>query len=102
MGDATITFSMSDVLWLCGAVCSFAAVLGVFYKAVVKATEPERVQDQRLDALEKKVDQFGTYLDRDNRRLNALDEGNRVTQRALLALMSHALNGNDVAELKRA
>lgn len=102
MGEAAITFTLSDVLWFCGAVCTVAAAMAVFYKAVAKAQEPEHIQDQRLDALEKKVDKFSEYLDRDNRRLNSLDEGNRVTQQALLALMSHAINGNDIDKLSRA
>ena len=102
MGDATITFTVSDVLWFCGAVCTLAAAIAVFYKAVAKAQEPEHIQNQRLDELEKKVDKFAEYLDRDNKRLNAVDEGNRVTQQALLALMSHAINGNDVDKLTRA
>lgn len=102
MGEAAITFTLSDVLWLCGAVCTVAAAMAVFYKAVSKAQEPEHIQDQRLDALEKKVDKLSEYLDRDNRRLNSLDEGNRVTQQALLALMSHAINGNDIDKLSRA
>lgn len=102
MPDTTITFSVSDVLWFCGAVCTIAAAIAVFYKAVAKAQEPEHVQNQRLDALEKKVDKFAEFLDRDNKRLNSLDEGNRVTQQALLALMSHAINGNDIDRLSRA
>ena len=102
MGDTAITFTLSDVLWLCGAVCTVAAAIAVFYRAMVKAHEPEHIQDQRLDALEKQVQKFAEYLDRDNRRLNSLDEGNRVTQQALLALMSHAINGNDIDKLSRA
>ena len=102
MGDATITFTVSDVLWFCGAVCTIAAAIAVFYKAVAKAQEPEHIQNQRLDELEKTVDKFAEYLDRDNKRLNAVDEGNRVTQQALLALMSHAINGNDIDKLSRA
>lgn len=102
MGETSITFTISDVLWLCGAICTVAAAIAVFYRAALKAAEPERVQDQRLDALEKKVDKLSEYLDRDNRRLNSLDEGNRVTQQALLALMSHAINGNDIDKLSKA
>ena len=102
MGDTAITFTLSDVLWICGAVCTIAAAAAVFAKALAKAQEPEAVQNQRLDALEKKVDKFAEFFDRDNKRLNSLDEGNRVTQQALLALMSHAINGNDVDKLSRA
>lgn len=102
MGEATITFSVSDIVWICGAICTIAAAIAVFYRAIAKAHEPEHIQDQRLDALEKQVKKFAEYLDRDNRRLNALDEGNRVTQQALLALMSHAINGNDIDKLSKA
>ena len=102
MGDATVTFSLADVLWICGGICTISAAIAVIIKAVAKAAEPETIQNQRLDALEAQVKKFAEYLDRDNRRLNSLDEGNRVTQRALLALMSHAINGNDVDKLSKA
>lgn len=102
MGEAAITFTMSDIVWICGAVCTMSAALAVIYGAYCKAKEPESVQNSRLDALEAQVKKFAEYLDRDNRRLNTLDEGNRVTQRALLALMSHAINGNDIDRLTKA
>lgn len=102
MGDTTIAFSLQDVLWICGAICTIAAAITVLYRAAKKAEEPELLQNRRLDELEKKVDKFAEYLDRDNKRLNAVDEGNRVTQQALLALMSHAINGNDIDKLSRA
>jgi hypothetical protein len=102
MADATVTFTLADVLWICGAICTIAAAITVIVKMVARATEPENVQNSRLDVLEAQVKEFAEYLDRDNRRLNTLDEGNRVTQRALLALMSHAINGNDTDKLTRA
>ena len=101
-GEATITFSVSDIVWICGAICTMSAALAVICSVLKKAREPEDLQNTRLDALEAQVKKFAEYLDRDNRRLNTLDEGNRVTQRALLALMSHAINGNDVDELVKA
>lgn len=102
MPDATITFTVSGFLWACGALCTIAAAVAVLYKAANKAAEPEKIQNSRLDALEKTVGKFETYFDRDKKRLDSLDEGNRVTQQALLALMSHAINGNDVEKLTRA
>ena len=102
MGDTSITFTLADVLWICGGICTIAAAFVVIYNAIKKAYEPESIQNQRLDALEQKVDKFSEYLERDTKRLNSLDEGNRVTQQALLALRSHAINGNDTEELIRA
>lgn len=102
MGDTTITFTIADVLWICGGICTIAAALAVISNAVAKAHAPEIQQNKRLDTLEAQVKKFAEYLDRDNRRLNSLDEGNRVTQRALLALMGHAINGNDIDKLSKA
>ena len=56
----------------------------------------------RLDALEKKHEQYDDYFRRDLRRIEIVEEGNRVTQKALLALMSHAIDGNDIERLKKA
>jgi hypothetical protein len=36
------------------------------------------------------------------KRIEAIEEGNKVTQRALLALLNHAIDGNDVDEIKEA
>ena len=59
-------------------------------------------QDQRLDSIEKRLDANDKFFEKDNRHICTIEEGNRVTQRALLALLSHAINGNNTAELKKA
>lgn len=102
MENVSLTFTLADVLWICGGICTIAAAFAVIINVVAKAHAPEVQQNERLDALEAQVKKFAEYLDRDNRRLNTLDEGNRVTQRALLALMGHAINGNDIDKLSRA
>lgn len=101
MGDIAVTLTLEDILWICGALCTLAAAIAVIYKAHVRIHEPEAIQNRRLDALEAKADKFEEYLERDNQRLNAVDEGNRITLQALLALMSHAINGNDIEDLIR-
>ena len=42
------------------------------------------------------------YLALDKRRLDNMDEGNRVTQRALLALLAHGIDGNNVEQMEKA
>lgn len=64
--------------------------------------KPNTNQNQRLDALEawkKTVDE--RLLD-GNDHFDQIDRGNRITQEALLALMAHAINGNDIDKLKNA
>ena len=63
---------------------------------------PNAHQDERLDELEKWRLEVDSKLDTDHKRLNALDDGNRVTQRALLALLSHGIDGNNIQQMEDA
>ena len=69
-------------------------------KKALKA--PTAALEARIEAVEKKQEQHDEYFNRDLKRIEILEEGNRVTQKALLALMSHALDGNDVERLRKA
>lgn len=101
-----ITFTPYEVytclMVICGAIVTLSAAIAVVVKVVNKAREPEHSQNERIDALEKKVERFEQLFDNDNKRLIELEKGNRVMQQGMLALLSHALNGNDVDSLKKA
>lgn len=70
--------------------------------AVKTAKAPNEAQDTRLDALEADMKQVKAFLTNDKKHLEALDEGNRVTQRALLALLAHGIDGNNVRQMEEA
>lgn len=71
-------------------------------KAIQVAKAPNARQDERLEALEHHVEEIDRFLEQDKRHLDALDDGNRVTQRALLALLSHGIDGNNVEQMEKA
>ena len=79
-----------------------SAFVTIIIKVVQKAKAPEHSQDERINALEKKVERFEQLFDNDNKRLIELEKGNRITQQALLALLSHAINGDDIDSLRKA
>lgn len=68
--------------------------------------EPTKLLEARITNLETLVNQkiisYDTHFDSDLKRLEELEKGNKVTQKALLALISHALDGNDIDSLRRA
>lgn len=101
-----ITFTPQQVLevilWICGAIVSVSAAIAVISKLIQKAKTPEKNQNDKIAILEKKVEVIDQHLDNDNKRLQKLEEGNRVTQQAILALLSNALNGSDVDSLQKA
>lgn len=69
---------------------------------VDKAKTPEKTQNERITALEAKVEDIYNKMVKDNDRIKELEKGNVVTQEALLALMSHAIDGNHTDELEKA
>ena len=71
-------------------------------KAVKAAKAPNVQQNERLDALEEWRDEVDRKLTADNNRLRDIDDGNRVTQRALLALLDHGIDGNNIKQMQHA
>lgn len=70
---------------------------------IVKAVKSPNVeQDKRIAALEEHVKKNDGYLAQDKKRLDAIEDGNRVTQRAILALLDHSLDGNNTKQMQDA
>ena len=63
---------------------------------------PDAEQTKRLAALEEWRREVDGKLNRDNDRLESLDEGSRVTQRAILALLDHGIDGNNIEQMQHA
>lgn len=70
------------------------------------AQEPTKELTARVDKLENEHKAIFSEYERrfatDLRRLDAIEEGNRVTQKALLALLAHARDGNNTKQLEDA
>lgn len=97
------------ILAVCGAIVTISAAIGVIAKALDKARAPEKEQNERLDAHEKRLNaldeiivKFREYFDNDDRRFKEIEKSNKITQSALLALLKHSINGNDTESLKEA
>ena len=108
-----IQFSISQVwgviLSICGGIVTIAAVVSIVIRMVGFFRRPEHRQDNRLDVLTERLDKleakselYMQYFENDKRKIELIEKGNQVTQHALLALLSNAIDGNDVDSLKSA
>ena len=67
------------------------------------AQEPTKKLGIRVEALEDIIkNEYENRFKSDLRRIEILEEGNRVTQKALLALLAHARDGNNTKQLEDA
>lgn len=105
----TPTQLIALVLGVCGFIVTTSAAIGVIIKFIDKVKAPEKAQDKRLELIEMKLDNHDKILEKyqefftnDDNRFKSIERSNKVTQNALLALLKHALNGNDVDALKEA
>ena len=109
----TISFTASELVSIIIGVCAFiitiSGAIGVIARAISKAKAPEATQNARLDAIDKHLDNIDKIIEKyreffanDDARFKAIEKSNKVTQSALLALLKHSLNGNDIEGLKDA
>lgn len=87
---------------VCAFIISASAAFRIIVDAIKKLRAPEKTQDDRLKLIEERLDLFETYFLNDKKRIDAMESGNRVTQRAILALLSHAIDGDNQDQLETA
>lgn len=102
-------FDFSQVVVVVAFVLSVFNLWDKIDARIKSAKEPTKLLEQRIVNLEtitsteykERFKDYDEHFDNDLRRIKAIEEGNRVTQRALLALLRHAIDGNDTDELKK-
>ncbi len=106
-------YSMEDI-WnfikaLCAGIITIAGAVGVILKGISLVKAPsnkiiERIDghDARLDDHENRLNKHDEYLGNDNTRIDEIVKSNRVTQKALLAIMDQLITGNSIEKLGEA
>ena len=97
-----IAFVVGGVLALAGAITTLVSAGEKIAKVIRSAKAPNDEKDRRIAAAEKDIVDIKGFLAKDNKRLDTLEDGNRVTQRAILALLGHGLDGNNQKQMKEA
>lgn len=110
-------FSVQDIvnlfLAVCGAVITIAGAGTVIIRAVNKAKEPNKLQDERLEKLESSVSDIKVQLREnihqfslDEMRVNELEtaqkEINMLILESLQAITDHDIDGNNIDALRSA
>ena len=97
-----ITISWSALIAICAAVITVSGAISVVVKFITFLRKPEVKQDENIKNLSKRMDAVDTMLSTDKERLDDLETGLKYTLESLLALLSHALDGNDIDGMKKA
>lgn len=106
MDQITGTQLWAFVLAAASAVVLLANAAEKIGKAISAAKKPGQDLSARMDTLETEVNtklsEYQRYFDSDKKHLERIDEGERVVQQALLALLDHGIDGNNVKQMEEA
>ena len=89
-------------LAVAGGISTLAGAGNWIVKLIQAIKAPNAEQDKRLTNLEKHMEEVDGFLANDKKRLDNIDESTRVTQRALLALLAHGIDGNHQSQMEDA
>lgn len=92
----------NQALLVMSLIINAGAVVTLVATLAKRAKSPGELMDKRVSMLEERMEDYARYFDQDNKRLRLIEDGNKATQRALLALVDHALHGNNIEGLRAA
>ena len=102
MENVTPAMVWAVILATASAVVLLANAAEKIVAAIKAAKAPSVKQDKRIDDLEEWRREVDRKLTADHTHLVTIDTGNRVTQRALLALLDHGIDGNNIEQMQHA
>lgn len=91
--------------WLLSGASAFVLLANAaekICKAIQHAKAPNKQQDERLSNLETRMEAVEGKLGSDKQALAALWEGNHAMYKALLALLDHGIDGNNIKQMQDA
>lgn len=102
MGELTPAELWTGVLAAASAIVLLSNAAEKIGRAIQAAKAPNARQDERITDLEDWRAEVDRKLDNDKKRLDIIDAGNRATQRAILALLDHGIDGNNLEQMQHA
>ena len=100
---------ITTVLAICAGIVSVSAAITVIVRFITRVKAPEERQNNRISKCEQDITEikerfkvYDGYFEHDKKRLGRLEFGNEAENRALLALLNHAIHGDNTDELKAA
>ena len=113
MVQFTLSQAWAVILSICGGIVTISAAVSIGFKIRDHFKKPNIEQNEEIAKLKKKTAEledsqramrieFMQFFKNDKNRLDAIEEGNRYMQRAMLALLSHNLDGNHTQQMEKA
>lgn len=98
----TLAEAWAFLIYAAGAAAGLYAGGLAISKVITAVKKPKTDQDKRITQLEVQVNAMEVLLKNDKLRLDRMGDGQHVTMQALLALLDHNLDGNNIDQMQKA
>ena len=102
MKELTVSELWVVVLAAASAIVLLSNAAEKIAKVIQAAKAPNTRQDERLHDLEEWKKEVDAKLNRDKDHFDSLEAGNRAYCQALLALLDHGIDGNNIEQMQHA
>lgn len=101
---------MQYTLVICGGIITILTLWNMVEQRIKSTKMPTDNLEERVSLLEKKLEfeikatfaEYDARFGRDKQKIEAIEEGNKVTIQALRALLKHSIDGNNIEGLEKA
>ena len=89
------------IITVCVTITTVSAAIAVIVKVIQLLKRPEKSQNERLSALESRMENVEKHLDNDNRRLNDIEECMKKLMKSNLAILRYLVDSENKEELTK-
>lgn len=100
--ETVIQFTPGQIVAFAAALITISSAIAVVINLISKLREPDKLRDEKIKLLENRISELEKADSDKDDKFDGIEEGNKIIQTALLALLKHSLNGNDTDALKKA
>lgn len=90
------------LLGMAAAIVVIGGAVGVIEHVAERIRLKSNRVAEQVEDHERRLEKHDEHLDNDNKRLNDVEQSNKLIMRGVMQLMSHEIDGNHTEQLKRA
>lgn len=94
--------ALALLLALAGVIVTVGNAVEKIAKVIKAARAPNEAQNAEIRKLDERLTKVEKHLDNDNSKIKRMDTEHQAVLKALVALLDHGLNGNNVEQMQDA
>ena len=100
--DKVFSFTLTEAVAYAAAFITLCGAFKYIAQGVERIKRPNKEQNERMDAIEERLDKHDELLDKDRQHIKAMEKENHLVMESLFALLQHGIDGNNIEPMRKA